>query len=64
MTYVPIIPHRFNDKPTTDTAVNLSTGTDIIETNDMSNEIHRRVDVSVELRKKNDANTGGVAPVL
>ena len=54
---VPIIPPQIIDKPTTETAVNLGTGTDIIETNDMSNEVHRRVDVPVELRKKNDTNT-------
>ena len=52
---IPIIPPQIKDKPTTDTAVNL--GTDIIEKNDLSNEVHNRVDVPVKLRKKNDANT-------
>ena len=52
---VPIIPPQIKDKPTTDTVVLL--GTDIIETNDMSNEVHNRVDIPVELRKKHDANT-------
>ena len=51
---VEIIPPKIKDTLNTDTVANL--GTDIIETNDMGNEVHNRVDVPVELRKKNDAN--------
>ena len=44
-----IIPPQINDNHTTDTELNSGTGTDLLETNDMINEIDRGVDVPVEL---------------